>query len=108
MIDVKKFVAAREKAGLSQADLARRSGVTQQAIGEIEAGRSKTSRSIFKLAAAMFVPANELDDAIPALDGDLEEILVQIKSLPAAQAALVKSALRDVIQIARGPGEEEG
>lgn len=106
MIDRNKFIAARKKADLSQAELSKAAGVSQQLIGEIEMGRSKTSKAIYKLAAAMHVSAHEMDPDIPALDDELEEIMVQIKSLPPEQGELVRRTLRDTLRIAKGTGRD--
>ncbi|HHX27952.1 MAG TPA: helix-turn-helix transcriptional regulator [Firmicutes bacterium] len=52
----------RESQGLTQMELARRSGVPQSTICDIEAGRTKgpTLRVAVKLAAALGVPAEKL------------------------------------------------
>lgn len=101
MIDRKKFVALRIKAGLSQAQLANKAGVSQQLVGEIERGQTNTSKAIYKFAAAMGVEAHELDAAIPSLDDELKEILVQIKMLPKDQAELVRRTLKDTLKLAK-------
>lgn len=51
---------------MSQADLAKKAGVSQQAIGEIERGAVMSSRSIHRIAAALNVSANILDPDVPA------------------------------------------
>lgn len=52
----------RESKGLTQMELARRSGVPQSTICDIEAGRTKgpTLRVAVKLAAALGVPVERL------------------------------------------------
>ena len=46
---------ARERLGLSQADLARKAGMTQSAIGNIEAGIRARPRQLLELAQALNV-----------------------------------------------------
>jgi len=48
-----RIKVAREALGLSQEELAKRVGVRQQTIQELEAGRSRTTRHIHKLAEAL-------------------------------------------------------
>lgn len=66
MIDRLKLVELRTAAKLSQAQLAKKAGISQQAIGEIERGAVLSSRSIHKIAAALNISANLLDPDIPA------------------------------------------
>ena len=68
MIVIERLKLARKNAKLSQTDLARRAGVSQQAIGEIERGAVFSSKAIHKIAAALNVSANYLDPDIPASD----------------------------------------
>jgi len=63
MIDGKAVRAARERAGLSQVDLARAVGVTQQCITGIETGRTKSSRFLPRIAMALNKRTEELLDA---------------------------------------------
>lgn len=65
MINIDRLKRAREEAGLSQTALARRAGVSQQAIGEIERGAVRSSKSIYKIAAALNVSPSVLDPDIP-------------------------------------------
>lgn len=65
MIDRQKFKKAREDSKLSQSQLAKRAGVSQQAIGEIERGAVLSSRSIHKIAKALNISANYLDPDVP-------------------------------------------
>lgn len=53
----------RTERGQSQAELAERAGLSQPAIGVIEAGqKSPTVRTLEKLAAALEVPVTDLPD----------------------------------------------
>jgi DNA-binding XRE family transcriptional regulator len=63
MIDGKAIRAARERARLSQVDLARIVGVTQQCITGIETGRTKSSKLLPRIAMALNKRPDELLDA---------------------------------------------
>jgi phage repressor protein C with HTH and peptisase S24 domain len=65
MIKIERWKAARDEAGLTQGELAKRAGISQQAIGEIERGAVHSTKAIYKIAAALNVPAHFLDPAIP-------------------------------------------
>lgn len=54
--------ADREGADFTQQDLADRAGVTQGSIAHLESGRTKTSRSLTKIAAALGVSTEWLAD----------------------------------------------
>lgn len=66
MIVIERFRKAREDAGLSQSELARRVGVRQQTIASIESGAIKSTKAIYRFAAEMGVQASFLDPEIPA------------------------------------------
>lgn len=66
MINIDRFKSAREAAKFSQSSLAKRAGVSQQLIGEIERGAVLSTKSIHKIANALNVSANFLDPEIPA------------------------------------------
>ncbi len=57
-----KLVAARNAKGWSQADLAARAKISQQAVGKLEAGTAKTSKFLVRIAAALDVAPADLDD----------------------------------------------
>lgn len=61
MIDRDSFIAARKAAKLSQIALAEKAGVSQQLIGSIETGRTKTSKYLPRLATALRVTLASLD-----------------------------------------------
>lgn len=65
MIDRDAFKAARKAKGLSQGALAKRAGVAQQLIGQLERGDVRSTKAIYKIADALGVPANQLDTEIP-------------------------------------------
>jgi transcriptional regulator with XRE-family HTH domain len=63
MLDVKKIQSLREKAGMSQAEAARKAGLTgRQHWHDIESGRkaSMTLTTLDKIAKALGVKAKEL------------------------------------------------
>ena len=57
MIDRDFLKSARNASGLSQAELARRSGVAQQLIGQLERGEVRSTKAIFRIADALGVAA---------------------------------------------------
>ncbi len=60
--DPEAVTAAREKAGLSKRDLAAQIGVSEQLMGQIEAGeRNATPANLTKLAKALGCPQAELE-----------------------------------------------
>ena len=67
MINIDRLKNARAAAKLSQQTLAKKAGVSQQAIGEIERGAVFSTKSIYKIAAALNVSANFLDPDVPAI-----------------------------------------
>lgn len=69
MIDGEKMREARKAAGLSQIELAKRIGVSQQLIGQLENSKNGTSKKIYKIARILNVFVSNLDPDIP-LNGD--------------------------------------
>ncbi len=63
---------ARNKAGLTQRDLAKHVGVSAQAIQHLESGSSRTSRHIHKLANALGVSIEWLDIGVGDPDAKVE------------------------------------
>jgi phage repressor protein C with HTH and peptisase S24 domain len=61
MIDANALVKAREMKGFSQPDLARRSGCSQQLIGALEKGTTRSTKFLPKIAAALEVDPGALD-----------------------------------------------
>lgn len=57
-----RFKLAREALGMSQADVARRAGVRQSTIGNIEAGTRSNPRKLLQLARALCVLPEWLQD----------------------------------------------
>ncbi len=101
MIDVEKFKAARAAAKLSQTKLAKAANVSQQLIGEIEAGRARTTKAIYKLAEAMQIKAYELDDEIPAPITNWDETVSELRELPIEDQEYALRTLRDFIELAK-------
>lgn len=101
MIVVTLFKEAREKRGLSQSKLARLARVSQQLIGAIESGRIKQTKSIYRIADALQVPASQLDPEIPELGSEFEEQLIQIREMSPEDSAFILRGLKDLIKMAR-------
>lgn len=99
MIDVEKFRAARARAGLSQAKLAKAAGVSQQLVGEIEAGRARSTKSIYKIAEALNIKAYELDSEIPAPGTEWDEVITELRELPQQDQEYALKNLREFISL---------
>ena len=56
--------AARKERGWSQMELAKRSGLSQTTISDIERGRNRTSRDLIQLARALGISAEQLTSGI--------------------------------------------
>lgn len=90
---------ARSKAGITQAELAERAGVTQQAISAYETGRmDPTLTTLRKLVAAagfdLRMHLEKLDDHDSSLEAALE-------SVPAETRAAIERASRERAEAAR-------
>lgn len=101
MIDVEKFKEARQRLKLSQAALAKAAGVSQQLIGEIEKSRTKTTKSIYKIAKALNLKAHELDADIPGPDLEWEDTLNEVRELSEEDQQYALKSLRDFVDLAR-------
>lgn len=97
MIDVAKFRMFRELARLSQAELAEEAGVSQQLIAAIETGVSRTSKSIYKIAAALGVRADQIDPELPPWDEKFSAVLSDLRKLSEAESSrLIRGFERDI------------
>jgi phage repressor protein C with HTH and peptisase S24 domain len=77
MLDRQAFVAARKAKGFSQSHLARVAGVSQQLIGAIETGATRTTKYLPRIAVALEVEPGHLDSEwarVPAPARDPEPI----------------------------------
>lgn len=92
-----RILRAREKAGLSQGDLAERIGLTQSAISRIESGeRSVESLELAKLAKALSVSVLDLLEERPLM----EELLLAARAKVSESAGLDR-ALDRVVNLVR-------
>lgn len=93
MIQVAEFIRLRENSGHTQASLAKAAGVSQQLITEIEQGRTKTSKAIYRLAAALGTEAHRLDPAIPAPKEitlpEIRHIMVELQEMESDQRTVI-------------------
>lgn len=88
--------AGREALGLSQSELARRIGVTPQAIQAIEAGSVKTSRHLHKIANVLQKPAHWLAGEAPyALTSGLASGEAPVRGIVAAGLWQAESSFAD-------------
>ena len=92
MIKISEFVRLREAADLTQTDLAKRVPCSQQLVSEIESGKVRTTKKIYKIAAILGVSASQLDPDIPA--HRLERYFADIEMLDPADSEWVLSQLR--------------
>lgn len=60
-----KVKELREALGMSQAELAKASGVSQPVIASIEMGKQRTARSLPRIATALGVQVSDLDPDFP-------------------------------------------
>jgi phage repressor protein C with HTH and peptisase S24 domain len=90
-----KLKRARAEAGISQAELARRAGMSQQAIAEIEVGRSRRSPNVIALARALGKPPDYFEDR------RLDEPESQWKGPPVAKHGGIREV--DGVEFARIP-----
>jgi transcriptional regulator with XRE-family HTH domain len=103
MIDVPLLIRLREEAGFSQKDLAEKVGVSQQLIGEIEAGRVRTTKAIYRIANALGTIAHVLDPEIPRLESTWAKIIEDLKKLPEAEASFHTEKFKETIQFLIDP-----
>ncbi|WP_163831659.1 helix-turn-helix transcriptional regulator, partial [Proteus mirabilis] len=61
MVEHARIVARRVELGISQAELARRVGISQPAIVEIEKGRVQSTRYVNEIARALDLQPYEID-----------------------------------------------
>jgi len=90
--------SARERLHLTQAEVARRVGVSRAAIAELEAGRIQQPRAVVfaRLSAVLGIPAALLLAATGAGEADAAALLeVEGDELVAMAATMVRMADRD-------------
>lgn len=101
MIDVEFFVRLRREKNLSQKQLAAAVGVSQQLIGEIEAGRTLSTKAIYKIARTLGTTANRLDSEIPGVEGLLAKLEHELSELDEEQATCVLERFASDIEFAK-------
>lgn len=84
----------RESKRLSQAKLAKESGVSQQLISQIESGKNTTTKELPKLANVLGVSVSDLDESFePVTNSEEEDILARYRN---AEPEL-KKVVRDLL-----------
>jgi transcriptional regulator with XRE-family HTH domain len=99
---------SRLSAGLTQAELARRTGTTQGAIARVELGRvSPTVRTLSKLLAAT---GQRLDLAASPAPSSVDETLIarQLRMTPAERLRAFETTHRDVQRLAGAARRSDG
>lgn len=89
-----KIIAAREKAGLNQSELARKAGLSSPSIWALEKGETKMPKfvTLSSVARALGVPVQAILDDHQPIDMD-DHIQAAITSLsPANKAAILGAA----------------
>lgn len=77
-----RLIAAREHAGLSQAELARLAGVGQSTIARLEGGETRSPRNVFALAKALATtPAYLLGETDDPSAGALPQPVLKVADL---------------------------
>ena len=93
MIQVAEFIRLRDASGHTQVSLAKVAGVSQQLVAEIETGRTRTSKAIYRFAAAMGVEAHMLDPAIPKPKEitlpEVRHIMIELEALAPSERSVI-------------------
>jgi transcriptional regulator with XRE-family HTH domain len=100
---------AREHLGLTQKELAERSGISEGALGDLETGRQKSSTKIHKIARALSLTPEQLEaGALPGapheepaqayLSAKEEELLRLYRAAPPAVKRAIEGAAGKVHQ----------
>ena len=100
MINIELFVQMRKKLG-SQAKLAEAAGVSQQLIGEIETGRVRSTKAIYKIARALETAAHFLDPEIPGVEARWAKIELLLAELEEDDATYLLNRLVSDIEFAK-------
>jgi transcriptional regulator with XRE-family HTH domain len=66
MINGDLLKASRKEKGFSQTALAKRVGVAQQLIGQLERGEVRSSKAVYRIAKVLDVAVTDLDPEIPS------------------------------------------
>ena len=90
----------REEKGLSQAGLARASGVSQQSISRLETGRDQTSKYLPRLAAALGCAVEDLDDGFAGVVAGRPSIAEALKIYSELPEREKKEFLQHVLGLA--------
>jgi transcriptional regulator with XRE-family HTH domain len=75
--------------------------VSQQLIGEIETGRTHSTKAIYKIAQALGTTASLLDPDIPASEGRFAKIQRELAELDEEHAAHLLDRLESDIEFAK-------
>lgn len=97
--------SARETAGLSQAELAKRVGVRQTLISQLELGQTRTTKFIYRIAQALGTKAHKLDPSVPnpTGDDDLDEWIELYATFPIER----RPALKEIVRNARAMVDDD-
>jgi transcriptional regulator with XRE-family HTH domain len=105
MINIELFVRLRAGKKLSQTGLAKAAGVSQQLIGEIEAGRVRSTKAIYKIAHILGTTASLLDPDIPVVESNWAKIQQELSELDPEIAAYLLERFANDIEFAKKRGK---
>ena len=99
-----KLIEARKKACLSQQQLSRLSGISQQAISKLENGKSSPSEyTMRQLAAALHIPLSELIDEkkeeMDQADWLMQDVLHRVHHLSEPALTRLSDLLNSICRI---------
>jgi transcriptional regulator with XRE-family HTH domain len=101
MINIELLVRLRGDKKLSQNALAKAIGASQQLIGEIETGRVRSTRAIYKIAHALGTTASLLDPEIPVVESRWSKIQQDLEELDPEDAAYLLERLASDIEFVK-------
>ena len=86
--------------------MANKAGVSQQLIGEIETGRTRSTKAIYKIAHALGTAASLLDSDIPAIEGLYAKIMDDLKELSEEDALYLLQSFASNIEFTKNRGHK--
>jgi transcriptional regulator with XRE-family HTH domain len=100
VIHLQLFKRLRAERGLSQEKLASAADVSQQLIGEIERGKVRSTKAIYRIARVLGTSAHVLDPEIHAVDGLLAKIEPDLRKIDEEEALVLLENLQKSVDFA--------
>ena len=101
VINIERLVSRVRKEGLSQNELAKAVGVSQQLIGEIETGRTRSTKAIFKIARIFGTAPTCSIRISPSLESLSAKINEDLKDLDEQDAVHLLQGICNDIEFAK-------